>query len=725
MTDSRYDFLVFSDDWGRHPSSCQHLVRRLATRHRILWVNTLGLRAAKADGFTAGRAVEKFRQWARPLRQAGENFFVYSPAMLPAAGGMTGRLNSHLTVQRLRRVLGRCGMRRPVMLASVPTAADYVDSLDLAGLIYYITDDYRHWPAANADAIAAQDRLLTERADLLLPCSEALAEGRQTAGAVELLPHAVDLAHFSAARSRTGPEPDDLAGIPHPRLCFFGLLYQKVDLELLRRLAAGNADMQLVLIGPVKADVSALAALPNVHLLGPKPYEQLPRYLAHTDVLLLPYVLDEQIRRSAPLKIRECLAAGKPIVAVDVPDLRRYDGLIRLAGDREQFFAACRAACGDGDAPADRMRAAVAGDTWQARAEQIERALGRVIGRRFVSTTSADVKTELCSDGAAWDRYVSGHAAGAMWHRWGWSEVMRSAYGLQCPFLLARRGRQVVGVLPLALQASRAFGRHLVSLPWLDHAGVLADDVAASEALATRALALASQWRADLTLRELTGRPGAATRTDKVAMTLELPAAPERLWDGLKAKVRNQIRKARKSGLSTRWGGPESVGRFYAVYSANMRDLGSPPHSLAFFRSVLTQFAGVARLLLVRDDNTTVAAALVLADPAGWQVPWASSLREHNRLCPSHLMYWTILEAACGQAPRFCFGRSSVDSGTYKFKAQWGTSAVQLHWHTLLATAAVGDGQPGRSVQMVQRLWRRMPASLARTLGPHVIRCVG
>jgi len=725
MTERPYDLLVFSDDWGRHVSSCQHLVARLARRHRVLWVNTLGLRAARADRFTAARAGEKFRQWARPLRQVAERFFVYSPIMLPLTGGVAGRCNSRLVALGVRRAMDRAGLHRPVMLTSVPTAADYLDHLDTRALVYYITDDYRRWPGANAAHVAAQDDRLTRLADLLLPCSDALAVGRPARTPTELLPHAVDLDHFARVDEPLAA-PDELAGVGRPRLCFFGLIYEKVDVELLARLARAEPKTHLLLIGPVKTNISALSALPNVHVLGPRPYADLPRYLKCVDVLLLPYVLDEQIRRSAPLKIRECLAVGKPVVAVDVPDLRRYAGLIRLAGDTDGFLAACRAACNDGNIAPERMRAAVAGDTWAARAEQFERAVAGVLPGRRCGGGAPKTRVAVGTDGRAWDAYVGGHADGTVWHRWAFSTAMRSAYGMACPFLLARRGRRVVGVLPLALQASRAFGRRLVSLPWLDHAGILADDPAAAAALLERARALAQRDGAELILRERAPRPGWSARTDKVVMTLDLPAAGEALWASFKPKVRNQVRKARKNGLSAEWIGPEGLGDFYAVYSMNMRDLGSPPHSLAFFRCVLAELGDLARLLHVRLAGRTVAAALVLTDEAGWQVPWASSRREANPLCPSHLMYWSILGAACGRTRQFCFGRSSRDSGTYKFKAQWGARPGQLYWNSLSGAPHPADGtSPGRLTVLAQRLWQRVPASLARTLGPHVIKCVG
>ena len=727
MGEQRHDFVVFSDDWGRHPSSCQHLVTELARHHRVLWVNTIGMRMPMPDRFTVSRVVDKFRQWTGPLRRITDDFFVYSPPMLPAAGGFTGRVNSRLVAQRLGRVLRRCGMDRPILLSSVPTAADYLGRLGERAVVYYITDDYRHWPDANAEAIAAQDEQLTGGADLLLPVSLALADRRErkTSAHVEMLPHAVDLDHFARVDEPL-PEPRDLADIGRPRLCFFGLVYEKVDLCMLARLAEENPDKHLVLLGPVKADTSSLAALPNVHLLGPRPYQRLPNYLKYMDVLLLPYVLDEQIRRSAPLKIRECLAVGRPIVAVDVPDLRRYDKLIHLAGDVDSYLAACRAACQNGHVSAAQMRAAVGKDSWSARAQQVERALDRVLVARVATSREGPAQVEACTDGGAWDAYVARSPAGSVWHRWGWCGAMRSAYGLGCHYISAHRGGRMVGVLPLAMQTSRIFGRHLVSLPWLDHAGILADDSAAREALLVAATGLARRRRADLRLRELAPCNGArVTRTDKAAMTLELPSTADDLWERFKPKVRNQIRKGQKGRLQVEWDDGERLGEFYAVYSTNMRDLGSPPQSVMFFQEVFRRLGDVARLLLVRQGQTVVAGALVLGDPRAWQVPWASSLRRFNHLCPSHMMYWTLLAAACGRTERFCFGRSSRNSGTYTFKAQWGARAVPLYWHTFLGGSQNDGREDGRIVGLMQRVWRRIPASLARAAGPHIIKCIG
>ncbi|MFW6145851.1 MAG: FemAB family XrtA/PEP-CTERM system-associated protein [Planctomycetota bacterium] len=730
MTEHALDFVVFSDDWGRHPSSCQHLFARLVRRHRVLWVNTIGMRAPKADAFTLRRGLEKVAEWRRPLRRVHANLHVYAPPMLPVAGGGAGRLNVRLVAAAVRRVMRRLGFVRPVLFASVPTAADYLGRLGEAHSVYYITDDYRFWPGATPEVIAAQDAQLTAQADLVLPCGEALAEGRRPGGRMMMLPHAVDLDHF--ARAPAAGEPADLAAIDRPRLCFFGLLYEKIDLDLIARVARARPDRQIVLLGPVATDLAAVAGLDNVHVLGPKPYEQLPAYLHAMDALLLAYRLDEQTRRNAPLKIRECLAVGKPVVAKGMTDLAAYAPLIDLADTDQAYLAACDRAC-DTPPNVEAMRAAVAADTWEARARQVEAALAD-LAVPAPSPAPAGPRVEAGTDRAAWDAFVAAHPRGGVWHRWDWAPLMNAVYGLPSHMLTVRRRGAPAGVLPLALQSSRLFGRRLVSLPWLDHAGLLADDDEARRALLDEAIALAGRLDAALTIRQVAGdAPPAAdadqTRIDKVAMVLDLPDDAETLWTSLRAKVRNQVRKARKAGLEVVWAGAEDLDAFHRIYATNMRDLGSPPHAARLFAGVLDRFADVARLLLIRHDGRPVAGALVLADATEWQVPWASSLRSANALCPNVLMYWTLLEAACGAAARFCFGRSSRESGTYRFKAQWGSRQRPLLWRTWTApgrpAAADADAQPGRVMTLAQQTWRRLPLPVARTLGPHIIRCVG
>jgi glycosyltransferase involved in cell wall biosynthesis len=373
----RYDFVVFSDDWGRHASSCQHLFSRIGREHRVLWVNTIGLRGPKTDGFTFFRGVEKIRSWVKPLQQVSRDFWVLSPVMLPVFGdGFVAGVNRAMVVGAIRMAMRKMGMRRPIFWTTVPTAIDYVGKLDESAVVYYVTDDYHLWPGGNAEKIIQADRELTKKSDLIFPCSEPLEKNHRNEKArTVLLQHAVDFEHFSS----TKPEPAELAKIPRPRACFFGLIYEKIDLESLRELAMARPGIQLVMIGPVGTDVSRLEGLANVHFLGAKPYTELPAYLQAMDCFVVPYVPDEEIKASGPLKIRECLAVGKPVVVRALPDLESLGDVVELYRRREDFVSAVDRAMGDERVQERRDR--VRGETWESRVETIMRELAGVIGK--------------------------------------------------------------------------------------------------------------------------------------------------------------------------------------------------------------------------------------------------------------------------------------------------------------------------------------------------------
>jgi FemAB-related protein (PEP-CTERM system-associated) len=289
-------------------------------------------------------------------------------------------------------------------------------------------------------------------------------------------------------------------------------------------------------------------------------------------------------------------------------------------------------------------------------------------------------------------------------------------------------GDRTCGFLPLAFVHSLLFGRFLVSLPYLNSNGVLADDDRTARLLVDEAVRLADRLHVrHLELRHEAAleHPALQGRNDsKVHMRLPLPDFPGPLWESLSAKVRNQVRKGEKSGLTVVWGGQQLLAEFYAVFSRNMRDLGTPAYGRRFFRTVLQEFPGDAELCVVRAGRQPVAAALLLHGQGVTEVPSASSLREYNSTCANMLMYWNLLERAVsrGQAV-FDFGRSTVDSNTYRFKKQWGAAPDRAVWQSYERSGRAGDVRPDNPrFQWWIGMWRRMPLVLTRLLGPVIVR---
>jgi len=365
--------LVFADDWGRHPSSCQHLVRRLREDRPVVWVNTIGTRQVKADGVTLRRGVEKLRNWARGVTQVGPQMWVVDLPMVPGLRGHVMRgFNRAIVQARLRQVLARLGVSRPVVLTTLPYIGWLAGGIRRRGLVYYCTDDYSHWPSADRDTLQAAERDLLSECDLALAASRALTERlRPQTRRCEYFPHGVDFEHFASVRCRT---PDPAVGrLNGPRIGFFGLIYEKLNFATLTEVARRFPDGTLAMIGPVDRCPPVFAALPNVRMLGPRPYADLPAAIAGLDVLLLPYVDDAMIRQSGPLKLRECLATGLPTVSVDVPEVRSLHPHVRVAGTAEAFVREVAEAVGESkDSPSVTARQdAVREDGWDRRANAL------------------------------------------------------------------------------------------------------------------------------------------------------------------------------------------------------------------------------------------------------------------------------------------------------------------------------------------------------------------
>lgn len=313
-------------------------------------------------------------------------------------------------------------------------------------------------------------------------------------------------------------------------------------------------------------------------------------------------------------------------------------------------------------------------------------------------------------------------------HHPGWLTVLAHAFG-HVPYCLeAVREEHTVGFLPLVYVRSLLFGRYLVSLPYLNYGGVVADNDDVARLLLDRAVELADRLkvrRLELRHTHPIAHPKLAhARTDKAHMRLDLPASVDALWKQLDGKVRNQVNRGRKNGLTVAWGAHDLLPEFYTVFSRNMRDLGTPVYGRALFAHVLEQFRGRAELCVVRAGDLPVAGALLLHGWGVTEVPSASSLRSHNRTNANMLMYWHLLERAIGREQEvFDFGRSTPDSGTYNFKKQWGATPAAAYWQSYLRFGSLEETRPDnpRYGRMV-RLWKRLPVCLTRLLGPHIVR---
>jgi serine/alanine adding enzyme len=264
-------------------------------------------------------------------------------------------------------------------------------------------------------------------------------------------------------------------------------------------------------------------------------------------------------------------------------------------------------------------------------------------------------------------------------------------------------------------------------MPFVNYGGVLASRDDAARALVARAIDLtAASGGSHLELRHTRDRcPGLRARRHKVAMTLALEADADGQWQRLDRKVRNQVRKAEKSGVTVEEGGVDRLDAFYRVFARNMRDLGTPVYGRRFFREVLATFPATTRVFVARVNGAPAAASIVTWHRDTIEVPWASAVREFNPLCVNVLLYWAMLRFAVARGVRtFDFGRSTPDEGTFHFKRQWGAGPTPLVWEYWDAPGhAVRDLSPKNpSFGLAIRLWQRLPVPVATALGPHIVR---
>ena len=376
-----HDVIVFSDDWGRHPFSCQHILRHFMPSNRVLWVNTIGMRLPRFSLYDMRRAAEKLRSWVVPTSQPGgagaasaatipQGLRVISPVMIPFAPLPPVRaFNRRSVVEAVRRNAREMGFRNPVLLATVPNAADYVGHCGESLVVYYCVDEFRVWPGMNLpDMVRNLEAHLMRDAHLVVAVSDALARTKGNGRtATRLLTHGVDMAHFAKAAAPQAP-PEELADLHGPVVGFFGLIDSHLDVDIVEHILAARPQWNVVLIGTRRIPLTRLERHARFRWLPAVPYAELPRYASRFDVAIIPYVVNEHTCTANPLKLKEYMATGKPVVTTPMPEALRYAACLHVAPDGAGFVQAIEREL---DVPSDAAPrlAALDGETWHHKAE--------------------------------------------------------------------------------------------------------------------------------------------------------------------------------------------------------------------------------------------------------------------------------------------------------------------------------------------------------------------
>jgi glycosyltransferase involved in cell wall biosynthesis len=381
----RPDFVVFSDDWGEHPSSCQHLFRQIARDHRVIWVNTVGMRAPKLTLGDVRRAYLKVRKMLLPAGpqaaasgaaavsslSAGLDLHVLQPPMIPLpSSSLARRFNARSAETAIRARMRQLGIERPVVVSTVPNACDVVGRLGAAHVVYYCVDDFAQWPGLDHAAVHRMEQSLIRQSDVLLATSDALQRALQRDGRqVHLFPHGVDLEFFGQP---SGDEHPAVAPLQRPRAGFYGNLDERVDAELIEAVARARPEWMFVFAGPQAVRWPQLEALPNVRFIGAVAYRDLPRLADALDVLLLPYHVNAFTQTISPLKLNEYLASGRPVISAALHESEKRMPLVRIARGVEEWSGAlAESLADDRDTRREAARRLLATESWAAKAKTL------------------------------------------------------------------------------------------------------------------------------------------------------------------------------------------------------------------------------------------------------------------------------------------------------------------------------------------------------------------
>lgn len=368
------DIVCFCNDWTGDPLSKTHLMRVLAKDNRILWVNAIANRMPTASSKDVSRIFKKLKAFAEPVREVEHNIFVLNPLAFPSYGNASIlELNQRFLASQVKKAMRRLGFTNAVNIVFNPAAGMIAGKLNESEIIYYCVDEYSAFTGASRGLKEIEEDLF-RRANLVIVSAERLFDSKKHFNPnMFVIRHGTDWRHFRTALDPTLAMPPDIADLPRPIIGFHGLLADWVDYELIKKVAEHFKEGSVVLIGKIAVDaeqkVKILDDVPNIHFLGRKPYAELPAYCKAFDVALNPFVINELTLAANPLKVREYLAAGLPVVSTDIPEVRVLEDCL-VGTSHDDFIRKIEHALAH-PKPRAEVSDAVAHESWEAKVDEL------------------------------------------------------------------------------------------------------------------------------------------------------------------------------------------------------------------------------------------------------------------------------------------------------------------------------------------------------------------
>ncbi len=367
--------LCFASGYDAPPTSKHHVMYLLAERNTVLWINYHASRTPTAGASDVRRIFAKLREVLGGLRHPRPNLHVLTPLVVPLPTSQWAmRVNRMLLIAQIRCALARLRSGPVQVWSFTPDISYALDHFGEEKVVYYCVDDFSEFTGYDKEQVLRDEEDLCRRADLVVTTSQVLQDAKAPLNPNTILvPHGVDYEHFSKAVTNTLPVPEGMRDIPHPILGFFGLIRDWVDLDLLAEVAQLRPDWHIVLIGDADSNVNlaAYSGIPNMHFLGRKPYADLPAYCKCFDIGLIPFKVNELTRAVNPIKLREYLAAGLPVVSTPLPEVVAYGSAVQVADTPEGWTTCIELALAEGPDAALVRSEATAAETWEAKLYKI------------------------------------------------------------------------------------------------------------------------------------------------------------------------------------------------------------------------------------------------------------------------------------------------------------------------------------------------------------------
>ncbi len=369
------NIVCIASSWFDHPTSKHHVMRLLSEHNNVLWVNFHASRRPQLTRSDTGVIVRRLRQAWAGARRVAPRIDVLSPLLVPLPESRAARfVNARILGRQIKAALRRLPPRPTQLWLFTPDVPEIIERLTTERVVYYCVDDFAAFSGFNQELLEQLERRTMAASDVVITTAPRLYEPRRLQhSSVHLVPHGVDFEHFAAAADLSADSvPDDLKAIRGPIFGFMGLISDYVDLNLIAQAARRRPEWSFVFLGDVRCGTDVVADLPNVHLLGGRPYEQLPAYCRGFDVGLIPFRMNRLVRAVNPIKLREYLAVGLPVVSAPLQTVLDYAPAVLTAETVSEFIPACEqalrlAASTDARSRQELVRA----ESWQARVERL------------------------------------------------------------------------------------------------------------------------------------------------------------------------------------------------------------------------------------------------------------------------------------------------------------------------------------------------------------------